>query len=182
MRSAIFLSFFLAPFLPLNAIAVTNNTDTDHSQISVQKENLNAIEVILQDHKQIKKMIAQLEKSLDSDTAKSRTDFQELKTFLENHENMEQKEWYPELEKHNELKDIIKKLKDEEETAGAELKNLVDVSDDKAWKIKVKKLFKDVKNHAHDEETKLFPKVKKVLDKSSLEEIGKKMEDYKKQQ
>ncbi len=175
----VFLAF-ISPtiFADINEVK-SNQTNT--LAAANQKEHTDPIQIILNDHKQIKKLIGELEKNLNTNISQSRAIFKELKDFLDKHETMEQKTWYPELEKHNNLKDILSKLKKEEEDAGNELKNIADITDDKQWASKVKNLMKDVKQHASDEESKLFPKVKKELSKSSFEEIGEKMQDYRKQ-
>jgi hemerythrin superfamily protein len=178
MRTVL-LAICLAAFTPLNAIAADNVEKNNSNVHATQKQHTNAIEIILDDHKKVKSTIANLEKNLHSNVAKARDIFKELKTLLENHEAMEEKTWYPELEKNDDLKNIISKLKEEEETAGKEIKEIDGITDDKEWVAKVQKLIKDVKAHAHDEETKLFPKVKKEFDKAKLNEIGEKMQEFK---
>jgi len=158
-----------------------NSTPSNTVSSSAQKEHRDAIEIIIQDHNHIRKMIAQLDKNLGSNIEQSHSIFNELKDFLTKHETMEQKVWYPELEKNDKLKDIISKLKKEEQDASDEIKEIDDTKDDKKWASKVKKLTKDVGHHAKDEETKLFPKVRKTLNKSSLEELGDKLNDYRQQ-
>lgn len=147
---------------------------------STQQDQQNAIDIILEDHRHIRKMIAELDKMLHSNTAESRTFFKQLKAFLVLHEGMEEKTWYPELESHSDLKEIISNLIKEENDAGDAIKKLDDITDDKEWISKVKELNKNVEKHAKDEETKLIPKVRKILDKSSLDAIGSKMDAYKK--
>lgn len=174
----IFIPFILASFIPFHAFATLSDANISHSQVAVN-EKLSAIEVILEDHKHIKSLIAEVEKNLNNDT-KSHDSFQKLKDFVEKHEAMEQKIWYPELSKNDKLKAEIDKLKEQEEKAGDEFKKIDGINDKKEWKTEVKKLIKAVKNHAKEEETKLFPKVKKEFNKTSLQEIGGKMQEYKK--
>lgn len=183
IQNALFPIIVLALMSP-NTFADAHDASPKSTTLSgknVQKEHMDAIEIILQDHNQIRSMIAQLNKSLDSNISQSRILFKELKDFLIKHETMEQKVWYPELEKFADLKDIITKLKKEEQDAGDELKKLDNITDDKEWVSKARKLNKDVEHHAKDEETILFPKVKKLLDKSSLDQIGTKLKDFKNQ-
>lgn len=166
-----------------NLYAKTLNIDEKSSPVqssAAQKEHVDAIEIILKDHEHIKKMLTELEKSLSSDISQSRSIYKELKSFIEKHETMEQELWYPELVKQVDLKEMIAKLKNEEETVIAELNNLEDITDDKQWISKVKKLIKDVTQHLKNEESNLFPKVKKKTDKSSLDQIADKFKAYKK--
>lgn len=189
------LSLLLTSLIPLYSLAMggSNNTEKNNSNnteiIKNDIENVSikanpngdskAISIILQDHKEIMKMILVLEKNLDKNVVKSRAEFKKLKTFLGKHEDMEQKIWYPELEQHTNLKEIIDQLKEEEKTASTELKELDNIHNDKEWVEKVKTLISNVKKHANNEETKLFPKIKEVFDKSQLDELGNKLEGYK---
>jgi hemerythrin superfamily protein len=182
MKHNIFLPVIILTLISPNIFATTHNVNSNSSSIthkSSEKAHTNAIEIILHDHNHIRKMIAQLDKSLDSNIAQSRSIFEKLKDFLIKHESMEQEIWYPELEKHDTLKDIIGKLKKEEQEASDEIKKLDGITDDKEWVSKVKKLNKEVAHHANEEETKLFPKVRKILNETSLEQIGEKIKEYK---
>lgn len=144
-------------------------------------ENSDAIGIIMQDHVRIGQMLDALDKKLYSNMAESRTLFKELKDFLVKHETMEQTVWYPELEKQATLKTIIADLKQEEDNASKALKEIDGLSNDNEWVSKVKSLKTAVEQHAQDEETKLFPKVKELLDASQLNAIGKKLMDYRSQ-
>lgn len=170
----LYLSLLLAAFLPGAVFAMSSEP-----QVKNTTGDSKAIEIILQDHKKIEQLISELEKNLNSDIKQSKIKFNELKLFLENHEKMEQKVWYVELEKNADLKAIIDELKKEEDTASNELKQIDSLPNDNEWTAKVKKIIKDVKQHANNEETKLFPKVKQTLDKSTLDDLGNKLESYK---
>src|SRR5579863_3808645 len=100
MNHKTFLSIIIFAFLsPIpNAFAASdnanniNNTNNAHTDITTssssakccqaQKMQTDAIAIILQDHAQIRKMIAELNKTLDSDVAQSRSKFKDLKDFL----------------------------------------------------------------------------------------------------
>ncbi len=184
MKPNTILPFIMLALIAPNSFANDQSTPMNTSNISAknsQNEQESAIEIILQEHKQIREKIAKIDKILKSDIKESRSLFKELKNFLIKHEAMEQTVWYPELEKYGDLKDIISTLKKEEQNASDEIKRLDSITDDKEWTSKVKKLFKDVEHHAEDEETKLFPKVKKQLDKSQLDKIGTKIKAYENQ-
>lgn len=151
------------------------------SKNTAQGQHMDAISIIMQDHAHIRDMIARLDKILDSNNAESRAKFKELKDFLVKHETMEQKVWYPALEKkHVDLKDIIAQLKKEEQDAGNALKKIDGIKDNQEWTAQVKKLMKDVDHHANQEETQLFPKVKSMVDAATLNAIGAKLNNYRK--
>lgn len=181
MKSKIIVSMFALGLLtgPTMSSAEQKPASGHESSHASQTENqTGAIEIILKDHQYIRQMIAKLNKELNSDPEKSHATFNELKDFLSKHEAMEQKLWYPELEKNDKLKPIITHLIKEEEDASALLKKIDDTKDEKQWVSEVNDLSKAVEHHAKDEETKLFPKVKEVLDKTTLNAIGEKLKAY----
>lgn len=147
-----------------------------------EQGQMGAVEIILKDHQHIRQMIAAIDKNLDSNIEASRSGFKELKDFLVKHETMEQKAWYPELKKNKDLDRIIGDLIKEEDAAGKAIKKIEATSNQSDWVTEVRTFFKAVEQHAKDEETKLFPKVREVMDKTSLEKLGKKLSDYKKTQ
>lgn len=144
----------------------------------IANEQNDPIEIILLDHAQIRQMMSALENNLNSNLSESRAQFKTLQDFLVKHETMEQKAWYPALEKQEALKTIIADLKKEEENAAKALKEIDGIRDDKEWTAKVKGFMQAVEQHAKDEETKLFPKVKEMLDKPQLNALGQQLRDY----
>lgn len=156
-------------------LKATSNAAVNSSQT---ENDSNPIEIILRDHQHIRQTIAELNKQLSSNIDKSKEMFKNLKDFLVKHETMEQKLWYPELEKKENLKPIIAALIKEEEGAGALIKKVENSKDAKEWESNFKTLAKAVEHHATEEETKLFPKVKQEVDKATLNAIGAKLKEY----
>lgn len=144
-------------------------------------EKMDAIEIILRDHTRVKEMLTTLDKSLYTNKEESRKLFKELEDFVVKHETMEQKVWYPALEKQEPLKDIISELKEEEETAAKAFKEIDAISNENEWVSRVKKLKIAIEQHAEDEEAKLFPKVQELLNRSQLNEIGEQLRRYRSQ-
>lgn len=180
MLPIIALSLISASTLSAAATNSDNVKPTANAAVSApQTENdSNPIEIILKDHQHIRQVIAELNKQTSSNIDKSKEMFKSLKDFLVKHETMEQKLWYPELEKKENLKPIIAALIKEEEAAGALIKKVEDSKDAKEWESNFKTLAKAVEHHATEEETKLFPKVKQEVDKSTLNAIGAKLKEY----
>jgi len=156
------------------APATVTANQTENNQIPT-----NPIEIIIHDHNHIRQMIKRLEASLISnDHSISQSQFKELKDFLVQHETMEERVWYPKLKKNDPLKKVIAMLEREERNAGQELKRLDNGSNQTDWVPKVRKLMKDVEQHANDEETKLFPLVRENFNKAFLDEMGEKLKEY----
>jgi iron-sulfur cluster repair protein YtfE (RIC family) len=183
MKRTIILPLIILPLMSSVAFAASDNSNSDSSGVSTNindkdRSKMDAIGIIERDHAHIRELLAKLDKNLDSNITESRSIFKELKDFLKNHETMEETIWYPELEKNAELKKIIAPLKQEEMDAGKELDKIDSISDPKEWTAKVKKLQKDVEHHAKDEETKLFPKVRKEVKQATLDDLGAKLKEY----
>ncbi len=158
------------------AMQNANNPNTVTESLKINSTD--PVEIILLDHKQITKMITELNKTLDNNVAESRAQFKSLQDFLVKHETMEQKAWYPELEKIDSLQNTITQLKDQESDADNAIKEINSTKDDQAWVSKVKDFVQAVAQHANDEQTNLLPRVGQVLDKAKLEEIGKAMQAF----
>lgn len=139
---------------------------------------MDAIAFIRHEHAQIRKKLASIKSSLKKDKV-VKPSFDKLAAFLVRHETMEQKLWYPALRKDAELKKIITHLVSEEKTAGKAIKKIKTIKNNEVWIDHVLQLAKDVSKHANDEEKKLFPKVRKKVDKDKLEIIGQRLYKFK---
>ena len=182
MKCKVLLPIIVLSLMSSNTIAHSDTSNPPSATVpsnATEKQQMGAIEVILQDHAHIRSMMARLDKSLDTNIDESRATYKQLKDFLVKHETMEQKVFYPELEKNADLKSIISDLKKEEDAAADAIKKIDGIKDNKEWVSKVKELNKAVAEHAGDEESKLFPKVRQTLDKAKLDEIGNKLKEYK---
>jgi hemerythrin superfamily protein len=83
------------------------------------------------------------------------------------------------LKKNEKLDETVKHLITEEKTAAKEIKEFKGIDQEDKWEEKFLKFKKAVEQHAHEEETKLFPKVEKILNEDELEEIGTEMREFK---
>lgn len=138
-----------------------------------------AIDVLKADHKKVKALLEELEKTTDR-AAKKRTKLlAEIETELKVHTNIEETIFYPAF------RDAVKKKEDREMYFEAleehhvvklvlpELKDTDPSSEPFAAKAKVLKEL--VTHHAKEEEKEMFPEAKKVLDKAELEKLGERM-------
>ena len=92
---------------------------------------------------------------------------------------MEQKIWYPHFKKSKKIKSEVKHLLSEEKHAEKEIKKFKIIKTEEEWNEKFSKFKKAVEQHADEEEHKLFPNVKVILNKDELQEIGKQMRKFK---
>jgi hemerythrin superfamily protein len=138
---------------------------------------MDAIFYLKQEHSKFRRTLLAISKISQERTKKAK--FNAFCKDLIRHETMEQKAWYPVLRKHPELRDIIKHLLSEEKSAAKAIKNFKKVNFEFMWKLRFYKFKHDVEHHAKEEEQELFPKVRKVLNKSELNSLGIKMRKLK---
>jgi hemerythrin superfamily protein len=134
---------------------------------------MDAIEMLISQHKEVDDLFAQIE-AATSDDKKSRL-FVELADKLAVHATIEEKHFYPAV-KAKRTEDIL--LESLEEHLGIK-RVLADLlateTTDDTFDAKIKVLKEQVEHHVEEEQTDLFPKVKKLLDSETLMAIAQEM-------
>lgn len=138
---------------------------------------MNAIDFLIKEHDKVRHMLVDINDESHHHETKIKL-FHTLCQDLIRHEAMEHKLWYPHF--RNKLNGEVKHLLTEEKNAETAIKQFETIQTQHAWEEKFSKFKKDVENHANEEEQKLFPEVKKILDQKELEQIGKEMYEFKK--
>ncbi|HEV7699734.1 MAG TPA: hemerythrin domain-containing protein [Pyrinomonadaceae bacterium] len=140
---------------------------------------MNAIELLKADHDKVS-LLFQKVKAEEGDKKQL---FDKIKAELDVHTHIEETIFYPYLlEKGDEkLQDITKEGIEEHHQAKMflrEIPNLADDSDKLDPKLQV--LMEDITHHVQEEEGEMFPMCEKQFDAEKLEELGKQMEEEKK--
>lgn len=141
---------------------------------------MNAIDYLLKEHRRIKKLFTTLSNSSSRVTTRQKL-YASLSEDLKHHEKMEESIWYRYLTKNTDLAPVIDLLVTEEKSAMEEMKKIKKLKDQEAWDKSILALQSAVLKHVEDEETKLFPKAKKMVADKELLALGKKMRAFKKQ-
>ena len=138
---------------------------------------MDAIELLKQDHKKVEKIFADMDKK----DARAKL-FPELDRELSVHAEIEEKIFYPATKEAEPTRDLVLESIEEHKQIKMVLADLeqADKSTD-VWAAALKVLKEDVMHHVGEEEDKLFPKVRKVLSKQQLEDLGTRMEELKMQ-
>jgi hemerythrin superfamily protein len=137
---------------------------------------MDALELLKQDHQKVKKLLTSATAAKDK-TEQKRL-FREIKTELEVHARIEETIFYPAVQEHEELKDMVFESIEEHRQVKTLLRELgrVTPGSDK-FRAKLKVLNDNVEHHAEEEEEgKLFPKVRKTFSSTELEELGQELE------
>lgn len=132
---------------------------------------MDALNMLIEDHRKVAGLFEQAEKT--EDEKKKRSLFEQISTALGMHMHIEETALYPTLEQHEELQDISREAVEEHKqvkTLLREITNLADGSDKFDAKLTVMK--ENIEHHVEEEETEMFPKMRKTLSTDELEEIG----------
>src|ERR1700687_1668903 len=136
---------------------------------------MDAIELLKDDHKKVEKIFTAMESKDDRQRL-----FPELDRELSVHAEIEEKIFYPAAKEVEPTRDLVLESIEEHKQIKMVLADLeqTDKSTDE-WAAALKVLKEDVMHHVGEEENELFPKVKKVLSKQQLADLGTRMEELK---
>src|ERR1041385_5557986 len=143
---------------------------------------MNALELLKTDHKTVKELF---EKAEGVENAKQQKKlFEQIKEELETHTHIEETVFYPAVEKIDELKDMVLESLEEHKQVKTLLREMENLTEDsEKFEPKLKVLMENVEHHAEEEEEgKMFPKVRKLMDIQTLEQLGEELEAAKNKQ
>jgi hemerythrin superfamily protein len=139
---------------------------------------MNALEVLKQDHQKVKGLFQEISKG--SDPNKRKELFDQIDTELEIHAHIEETLFYPALETHEELKDMVAEALEEHQEVKIMLEELEELgSESHDFGSKLQELIESVEHHVEEEEGEMFPKVRQVFDEDELEQLGQELESAK---
>jgi len=135
---------------------------------------MDAFELLKADHKKVNELFDQLEAA----TGKAKLNvFNQIKTELELHTHIEEKIFYPALEKPEETHDLTLEAYEEHKMVKTLLTELSrSRTADDEWQAQAKVLRENVEHHVDEEENELFDKADDVLSDEELEALGQRME------
>ncbi len=138
---------------------------------------MNAIELLKEDHNKVSRLF---QKVKATDEGEHQELFKKIKDELDVHTHIEETIFYPKIKEHEELEDITLEGIEEHHQAKMFLRELARLTDDSdKFEPKLKVLMEDITHHVQEEEGEMFPKVEKVFDAATLEELGAEMEKEK---
>lgn len=137
---------------------------------------MDALELLKQDHQKVKELFKQGQQTEDKKQQKQI--FKEIKSELETHARIEETIFYPAMEEHDELKDMVLESLEEHRQMKTVLRELGKLSaSSERFKPKFKVLMDDVKHHAEEEEEgKMFPKIRNLVKGDELRQLGEELE------
>ncbi|GEN11749.1 Hemerythrin HHE cation binding domain-containing protein [Myxococcus fulvus] len=137
---------------------------------------MNAIELLKQQHDEVKKLFAQYGKLPDHADVRRGELFKMIADRLAAHATIEELYFYP-ATKSERTEDELREAVEEHLSAKRIIADLLEMSpDDEEFDPKMKVLQEQIEHHVEEEEGELFKKVRKLLSKEQLEDLGILME------
>jgi hemerythrin superfamily protein len=123
-----------------------------------------------QDHAKVKKLF---DKTETADDREQKRIFSQIKTELEIHAQIEENIFYPAMQRHDGLKELVADSLKEHNAMKRLLQEMGTLSDREDFEDKLEELIDNVEHHAEDEEEgKMFPKVRELVSASELQKLG----------
>ncbi|MCF6762949.1 hemerythrin domain-containing protein [Pseudomonas fragi] len=144
---------------------------------------MNAIDLLLEDHKRVKAILSQLSDSTERALKKRTELLNKLDMEITIHTRLEEEILYPVFKKAGGKEQAVMyhEAKEEHRTVDSlvlpDLKKTAPDSLEFSGRVKVVKEL--LEHHIEEEETEMFPQARKLLGKAVLEELGKQMEAMK---
>ena len=140
---------------------------------------MDALELLKQDHAKVKKLF---DKAESVDYREQRRIFSQIKSELEIHAQIEENIFYPAIQGYDELKELVAESLKEHSAMKALLQEMVTLSDPEEFKDTLEELIDSVEHHAEDEEEgKMFPKVRELVNANELQKLGAQLQTAKAQ-
>jgi hemerythrin-like domain-containing protein len=135
---------------------------------------MDAFNLLRADHQKV----AELFDKLEAAGGKAKLDvFKQIKTELELHTHIEEKIFYPALEKPKQTHDLVLEAYEEHDVVKkllSELSRARTASEE--WEAQAKVLRENVEHHVEEEENELFQKADAALSEDEIEALGEKMQ------
>jgi hemerythrin superfamily protein len=136
------------------------------------QKTADAIEMLKGQHREVEDLFEKYEELGESASKTKQGLFEKIADALAVHATIEEKHFYPAV-KAKRTEDILLEALEEHLGIKRVIADLMKIdSSDETFDAKVKVLKEQVEHHVEEEESDLFPKVKKVLDKAELTQIA----------
>ena len=147
------------------------------------KKAKDAITLLKEDHKKVKGLLSQLEKTTERGASRRTKLLGQIETEVKIHTTIEEEIFYPayrDAVKKKDDKELYQEALEEHHVVDLVLPELKD--SDPAGEIfgaKAKVLKELIEHHAEEEEKEMFPKARRALGMEELRELGTRMESRK---
>jgi len=137
---------------------------------------MDATSLLKEDHRKVKKMLAELESTTERGVKTREELFTKVKQELVVHEAIEEEIFYPALKEHPKTKEIALEGYEEHHVVDTVMAEIEGVAyDDEKWGAKFTVMKENLEHHIEEEEDDMFKKARQVMDEAELEELGERM-------
>ena len=141
---------------------------------------MDAIALLKEDHRRFKKLLGEGDETTERAVKTRKELLEKLVAELKAHEKIEEEIFYPALQQHEKVKEVVLEGYEEHHVADlivAELR-ATDPRDER-WGAKFSVLKENIEHHIEEEEGEMFKKARAILDKAQLMELGARMQAMK---
>jgi len=139
---------------------------------------MDALELLKQDHQAVKDLFGQLDDA--EDTKQRKRLFDQIDTQLNIHAHIEETVFYPEIQKIDQLKDMVEEALEEHQEVKTLLEEIEGLDPEaEQFSASLEELIENVEHHVAEEEDEMFPKVRERCDQATLDRLGDQLESAK---
>ena len=137
---------------------------------------MDAMSLLEEDHRKVKKMLAELESTTERGVKTREELFTKVKQELVVHEAIEEEIFYPALKEHPKTKEIALEGYEEHHVVDMVMAEIEGVAfDDEKWGAKFTVMKENLEHHIEEEEGEMFKQARQVFDHDELTQLGESM-------
>jgi hemerythrin-like domain-containing protein len=137
---------------------------------------MDAMSLLKEDHRKVKKLLAELESTTERGVKTREELFMKVKQELVVHEAIEEEIFYPALKEHPKTKEIALEGYEEHHVVDTVMAEIEGVAyDDEKWGAKFTVMKENLEHHIEEEEGEMFKQAKQVFDQDELTQLGESM-------
>jgi hemerythrin superfamily protein len=137
---------------------------------------MDAMSLLKDDHRKVKKLLAELESTTERGVKTREELFTKVKQELVVHEAIEEEIFYPALKEHPKTKEIALEGYEEHHVVDTVMAEIAGVAyDDEKWGAKFTVMKENLEHHIEEEEGEMFKQARQVFDQDELAQLGESM-------
>jgi hemerythrin-like domain-containing protein len=141
-----------------------------------RRTTMDAMSLLKEDHRKVKKMLAELESTTERGVKTREELFTKVKQELVVHEAIEEEIFYPALKEHPKTKEIALEGYEEHHVVDTVMAEIEGVAyDDEKWGAKFTVMKENLEHHIEEEEGEMFKQARQVFDQNELTQLGESM-------
>ena len=139
---------------------------------------MDGLELLKQDHQAVKDLFDQIDDAEDGKQRKKL--FDQIDTQLNIHAHIEETVFYPEMQKIDQLKDMVEEALAEHQEVKTLLEEIEGLDPEaEQFSAALEERMENVEHHVAEEEDEMFPKVRERCDQATLDRLGDQLESAK---